>query len=97
MQFKKNLKNQKGQGLIEYVIIVAIVAVGAISLVRVLHQSINVQFASIAKALGARSSARLSAPEITSSMVQKKDLSNFMRGSKGGHSNDETDDASSTP
>lgn len=80
MKQKKILKCKKGQGLIEYIIIVALVAVGSISLVRVLHQSVNVQFTQIAKALGAKSQDRITAPEVSSSMLQKKDLSNFMSG-----------------
>ncbi len=80
MKPKVILRSEDGQGLIEYIIIVALVAVGSISLVRVLNQSVNVQFAQIAKALGAKSQDKISSPEISSTMMQKKDLSNFMRG-----------------
>ena len=83
------LKNNTGQGLIEYVIIVAIVAVGAMSLVRVLHQSVNVQFAQIAKALGAKTSQKIAAPEISSTMLHRKDLTNFMKGARGNSKDDD--------
>jgi pilus assembly protein Flp/PilA len=76
-------KSQKGQGLIEYLIIVALVAVGAIAIMRDLSQSENVKLAQIARSLGAKPEGDLSAPEITDSMVKKKDLKDFMNGSIG--------------
>jgi len=82
------VKNNRGQGLIEYIIIVAMIAVGTISLVRVLHQSVSVQFAHIAKALGAKSTGKVTPPEITSSMMQKKDLTNFMKGARSNNKDD---------
>lgn len=75
--------NQSGQGLVEYIIIVALVAVGSISLLRVLNQSVNYQFAQISKALGAKTQDKITAPEVTSTQLQKKDLGNFMRGVRG--------------
>ncbi len=94
MKKKLCLNNNRGQGLIEYIIIVAMIAVGAISLIRVLHQSVNSQFAQIAKALGAKNSAQIAAPEITSSMMQKKDLTNFMRGARSPSKGDDQGGAS---
>ena len=72
--------NNRGQGLIEYIVIVALVAVGSISLLRVLNQSVNFQFAQISKALGAKTQDKMKAPEVTSTQLQKKDLGNFMQG-----------------
>lgn len=88
-QKKSVIRNNRGQGLIEYIIIVALIAVGAISLVRVLNQSVNVQFAHIAKALGARTKDKITSPEVTATMLQKKDLSNFMRGARDSSKNSE--------
>lgn len=94
MNVKSKIKNNRGQGLIEYIIIVAIIAVGSISLIRVLHQGINVQFARIARSMGAREQAPIKAPEITSTMLQKKDLTNFMNGARSGKGDQSNDLAS---
>lgn len=94
MKRKNILKNKRGQGLIEYIIIVAIVSVGAISLVRVLNQSVNVKFAQIASALGAKSKDKIVTPEVTANMLQKKDLTNFMRGVRDKSKNENQSESS---
>lgn len=88
--------NNRGQGLIEYILLVALIAVGSISLLRVLNQSMNYQFAQISKALGAKTQDKLKTPEVKSTQLQKKDLGNFMSGvrntSKKETSSDEDDE-----
>ena len=83
------MKNQKGQGLVEYLIIVAIVAVGALSIMRVVGQSINVKFASVAKALGAKVEGQIGQVKVTQNQISKKSMRNFMSGTSG---KDEKDD-----
>lgn len=80
MKTKTLLKNRKGQGLVEYLIIVAIVAVGAIGVIKVVGGNINVQFANVAQALGG-SGNKKSAHEVTETMYKKKDFSDFFEGS----------------
>lgn len=75
------LKNKKGQGLVEYLIIVAIVAVGAIGVIKVVGGNINVQFANVAQALGGTSSEKKQAHAVTESLYKKKDFSDFFEGS----------------
>ncbi len=70
-------KNSKGQGLIEYLVIVAIVAVGSIAVIKVVGANINVQFANIAQALGGKSSTKIEAHDVTETMYRKKDLGSF--------------------
>lgn len=82
----KQIKNQKGQSLIEYLIIVAIVAVGTISIVRVVGKNISVQFANIAKSLGSGDDNQLKAEKLDSKMYGKKDFSNFLEGASSGAS-----------
>lgn len=77
---KKQIKNQKGQGLVEYLIIVAIVAVGSIAVIKVVGGNINVQFANVAQALGGTESQKKNAHKISDNMVAKKDFSNFFEG-----------------
>jgi pilus assembly protein Flp/PilA len=75
-------KSQKGQGMVEYLIIVCIVAVGTIGVVRVVGQNISVQYANIAKALGSgKDDNQYKAGNIEDYMYKKKDLNDFLQGS----------------
>jgi Flp pilus assembly pilin Flp len=76
MNSTKLIKNKKGQGLIEYLIIVAIVAVGSIAVIKVVGANIDVQFANVAKALGG-DSGKVAAKEVTDGMYKKRDFGNF--------------------
>ena len=78
---KSHLKNNKGQGLVEYLIIVAIVAVGSIAVIKTVGGNINVQFANIAQALGGNGSQEISAHKVSETMYRKKDLGSFFEGS----------------
>lgn len=69
--------NPTGQGLVEYLIIVAIVAVGSISVVKVVGANLNVQLTNVAQALGGTNSQKKTAYEVPASAWKKKDLSNF--------------------
>lgn len=81
MHSKNILHNQKGQGLIEYLIIVAIVAVGSIAVMRVVGGNIQVQFANVAQALGGKESQKKEIYKVSDNMVKKRDFSNFFEGS----------------
>jgi pilus assembly protein Flp/PilA len=71
--------NQKGQGLIEYLIIVALMAVATIGIVRVLGQTVSAKFATATYALqGTRKTVRVES--VDDSLHKKKDLGNFMNG-----------------
>lgn len=87
---KKILKNRRGQGLIEYLVLVTLVAVGALGIVRVVGANVSVQFANVAKALGSGDGDQLQAEKIEANMYNKKDLSNFMKGSIGNRSGGKT-------
>jgi Flp pilus assembly pilin Flp len=87
---KKNLlKNKKGQGLVEYLIIVAIIAVGSIAIIKTVGGNIDVQFANVANAIGGKESTKKEAHEVTESMYKKKDLGSFFQGSVNSKSNKE--------
>ena len=73
----KRLKNAKGQGMIEYLIIVAIVAVGSIAVIKVVGGNIDVQFANVAQALGGSNSTKINAHQVTESLYKKRDFSSF--------------------
>ena len=83
----KHVKNQKGQGLVEYLIVVAIMAVGALSIIRVVGQSVNVKFATIAKSLGANVEGNIGQAEVKQNHFSKKSMRNFMSGADSGSKN----------
>ncbi|MGZ3775517.1 MAG: Flp family type IVb pilin [Pseudobdellovibrionaceae bacterium] len=80
MKSIKKMGNKQGQGLIEYLIIVAIVAVGSIAIIKVVGGNIDVQFANVAQALGGKGQEK-QAHDVTDNMYKKRDFSNFFEGS----------------
>lgn len=88
MQFpSKPIKNQRGQTLIEYLIIVALVGVGSIALMRAVSQNINTRFADVVYALGGKVDGNREAAEVTSNAYRKRDLKDFVNGSVADKSN----------
>lgn len=81
------LRNQRGQGLIEYLIIVSLVAVASIWVMRTVGNSVQTQFARINNALGSHESPG-SVEKVDSSSLGKRDLGNFIRGSAQGKKSD---------
>lgn len=75
----KSIRNQRGQGLIEYLIIVALMGVASIGIVRVLGSTVNNKFTQITKGLrGDQSKVRYE--RLDDSLHKKKDLDNFFEG-----------------
>lgn len=75
----KLIKNQRGQGLIEYLILVALMGVATIGIIRILNGSVQAQFANVINAIqGSRSQARM--PTLRDTDYQKKDFGTFMNG-----------------
>lgn len=72
------IRNQRGQGLVEYLIIVSLMGVASIVVVRVMSQSLNSKFTSIAAAL--QGQKKKVTVEISDNLTKKKDLGNFMNG-----------------
>ncbi len=71
--------NQKGQGLIEYLIIVALVAVAGIAVIKVVGQNVQAQFANVAKAIQGES-GKVQTEKVSESHYKKKDMSDFFKG-----------------
>lgn len=73
------MKKKRGQGLIEYLILVALMAVATIGIVRVLNQTVKSRFANAIHALqGTNKKAKTDS--VKTSDYQKSDLSDFMNG-----------------
>lgn len=99
MKTQSHLHNQRGQTLIEYLIIVALVGVGSIAIMRSVGAQLNVKFAEITQSLGGRMSEKPQSIEVRKSQYGKRDLKDFARGStsKSGRSDQGSgNDSSST-
>lgn len=79
-------KKQRGQGLVEYLILIALMGVATIGIIRTLNQTIKSRFANAIYALqGRKQKAKTHA--LRKEEYQRSDLSNFMTGAA---SSDET-------
>ncbi len=82
----KLFKNKKGQGLVEYLLLVALMAVASIAVLKVLQKTMNVQYANIIKSLQGEDGGKVQHERVRESHYKKKDLNDFMQGAvnKGG-------------
>lgn len=81
-QKKKILRNQRGQSLIEYVILVALVGVATMGMVRALQKTVNVNMGRIVNTLQGQSAGSGGATHerVQESDLQKKSFEDFMNG-----------------
>jgi len=79
--FKKLVKNKKGQGLIEYLMLVSLIAVATIGVVRVVGFNLGRKYENINRALGAKTTESLEAVNYQD-INKQKDLSNFLDGAR---------------
>lgn len=78
--FKKCiLKNKKGQGLIEYLILVALMGIATIGIIRTLNQTVKSRFANAIYALQGRKT-KAKTHNLKNTEYKRNDLSNFMTG-----------------
>jgi hypothetical protein len=73
-------RNQKGQSLIEYVILVALVGIGTMGMVRLLQKSVSVNLANVVHALQSDGKYKETHERITDDDLKKKDFGDFMNG-----------------
>ncbi len=73
-------KNQSGQGLIEYLIITALMAVACIGVIRLLNHTVTAQFANVTNALQGKAKTKVRMEAVEDRHYKKKDLSNFLNG-----------------
>lgn len=79
-------QNQKGQGMIEYIILVCLMAIGTIGMVRVLGEGVNVKFNAIVSALQGESPTRRGV-DIPESWQKRRDLKSFLNGTTSSSGN----------
>lgn len=74
-----SIRNQSGQGLIEYIILVALVAVAAISFVKIFQKNLNTQLANITNSISGKQ-YRKHIGHTVEGTINQKDFGNFMNG-----------------
>lgn len=82
-----SIRNQRGQGLIEYVLLVALIGVATTLMVRKLQSTVNVNMARVVDSLQSKGRKRFHFESVNEDDVKMKDFGNFMNGT-GGRSND---------
>lgn len=82
LKVKPMIRKNNGQGLIEYLILVALIAVTTIGVVKVVGNNMATQYENINRAMGARNSQKLTITNASESSLKQKDLSNFMDNSR---------------
>ena len=82
---KKQITNRRGQGMVEYLVIVCFVGIASIGLMRVVGQNIKARFGDISAALGS-STKHVTLESADASALKKNDFTNFMNGAKSSKS-----------
>ena len=73
------ITNSKGQGLIEYLVLVALMGIATIGIIRTLNQTLKSRFANAIYALqGKPQKARME--KLSKKALEKSDLGNFVTG-----------------
>ncbi len=74
------IKNQNGQGLIEYLLIVALIGVTAMGIMGVIGNSLQKKFAAINNALGGHDEVTTTQVKVTeASLYKQRNMSDFMK------------------
>ncbi len=79
---KSLLANERGQGLMEYLILVALITVACVGVVRVVGNNVAKQYANVNVALGAEGPEQHDLSKVDDRWLKKKDLSNFVNGAR---------------
>jgi Flp pilus assembly pilin Flp len=76
--------NNRGQSLVEYLIIVALMGVATLGVVRLLQETLSKKFAQIVQSLRGKSDgdADISYDAIKEKHIKQKDMSDFIDGSR---------------
>jgi Flp pilus assembly pilin Flp len=72
--------NSRGQSLIEYLLLTALIAIAAMGIVRVMGHSISARLADVTNAIQGYQGRRVEVERVQTGDYSKKDMSNFMQG-----------------
>lgn len=84
-QFLQRIKDKRGQGLTEYIIIAALIAIAAIGVVTLFGDNIRALFAGASDALSGETSVKVNTQKSSSSHTKTKTLKTFGSDLKGKH------------
>lgn len=73
---------KKGQSLVEYLVLVALIAVGTVGVVRVVGSNIAIQYENINRGIGSKNATQLQLQNTDSALLNRKDLSDFLQGTR---------------
>ena len=76
-------KSNTGQGLIEYLILVALMAIATIGVVRSINHVVNSKFLDVESALRGKGKTQSLDP-FNTSLAKKRDFTNFLNGTRKG-------------
>ncbi len=72
-----SIRNQRGQTLIEYLIIVALVGIGSIGLVKAVSKQVNAKFSHVLKSLDGKVTGSITNANVSTASYKNMDMSNF--------------------
>ena len=79
--FAHKSKHNKGQGMTEYLIIVALIAIGSIAIVRTVGGSLRTGFAKVSMGIqGKGNPSSVRDPKVSKSQYKRNDMSDFTNG-----------------
>ena len=79
----KQLKNNRGQGLVEYMVIVALMAVATMGIMRILSKTTAGKLTQITQSLqGGEASISVKFEQVKKEDLRKKDMRDFFKGSR---------------
>ncbi len=77
------LKNRRGQSLVEYMVIVALMAISTMGIMRILSQTTSGKLARITQSLqGGKADISVQFERIDKNDLKKKDMADFFQGSR---------------
>ena len=79
--YKAKKRGVRGQGLMEYLILVCLIAVAGITVVSTVGKNLREQYANISKALQKKDKVKLT--DVEASSYQARGMDDFMDGAKG--------------
>jgi Flp pilus assembly pilin Flp len=77
---KSAKSDEAGQGLVEYLLLTSLMAVAAMSVVRVMSHSVNAKFAQVTESIQGKDPGAVKFESVVSADYEKRDMSDFMTG-----------------
>ncbi len=75
------LKNNKGQSLLEYLILTAFMGVASMGVISILNSTVSAKFAQVINSIKGKESNNVKMEPMSKSYYKRKDLGDFMKNS----------------